>query len=366
MPKSRALWGWALYDWANSAWATAVLAGFFPIMFKRVWAADLPPEQSTFMLGLASTTAALIVAIAAPWLGARADALGFRKRAVLVCAALGALVTCGLAWVPEGWALAALAAFGVSALGFALGNAFYDGLLVHVAPRGMLDRASSLGYALGYVGGGLYFAAAAAVAVRPSWLGLTDPAAAMRLGIFGAGLWWLVWLVPFVLWVPEPERARATGAGFAAFARTAKRLFAQPGLGRFLLAYFFYIDGVNAVIRMASDYGAGLGLSVGTLVGALLLVQFVAWPASIAAGRAAERWGAKRVLVAMLLGFVVICLLATRIARDAHYVALAFGIGLVLGGVQALSRSLFARWIPPEASAEAFGFFNMFGKFSSI
>ncbi len=358
----KALWAWACYDWANSAWATAVLSGLFPMLLRLFWRDGLASSEITLVLGLANGLASLAVALAAPVLGAWADRTGARKRMLLAATSLGVCATLALAAVPSGgWVWAALL-FALAALGFGIGNLFYDALLVHVAPSHLLARASSLGYGLGYVGGGLFFAGAAWAVAHARALGFAGAEEAMLVAVAASALWWGLFSLPVAAWVPEPQ----AGGADVSVREVLHEIRTHAAVPGFLLAYFLYIDGLGAVIRMASDFGLAIGLAPSAMIAALLLVQFVAWPAAIAAGRLAETFGAVRVLLAELLVLAVACWAALGVRDATAFFALAAVVGAVMGGVQALSRAVFARLAPRGESGGWFGFFNIFGKFASV
>lgn len=370
----RAVWAWALVDWGNSAFATVVMAGFFPVFFKGYWAAGLAAADSTFWLGLANALASLLVVVLAPALGALADQAGAKKGFLLVFTALGVLSTGALFWVAQGhWGLA-LAVYVLGLLGFSGNNVFYDALLVDVSPPERYERVSSFGYALGYLGGGLLFAVNVAMTAKPEWFGLADAAEAVRLSFLGVALWWALFTVPVALWVRETPPAAAGRLGWGAATRAALgQLAATLGQVRhlpmtflFLLAYWLYIDGVDTIIRMAVDYGLAIGFDADNLMAALLLTQAVGFPAALALGWLGERWGAKRGVLLCIGAYLLIVVGASRMQEVWQFYLLAGGIGLVQGGVQALSRALFAVLIPPGQVAEFFGLFNVVGKFAAV
>jgi len=370
---SRAAWGWALYDWANSAWATTVMAGFFPVFFKQYWAGGaLDANESTFWLGMSNAFAGLVIALAAPVLGAMADQGGLKKRMLLSFTALGAVTTAALFLIGSGqWALA-LVVYLFGAIAFSGANIFYDALIVDVAGRNQLDRVSSLGYGLGYIGGGLLFAVNVVMTLHPAWFHLPDAGAAVRWSFLLVALWWAVFTLPLALAVRERGGAGRLGwmaaarAGFGQLAGTFRELRARRMIWLFLLAYFLYIDGVNTVARMAVDYGLSLGFDSSVLIKALLLTQFVAFPAAIALGWMGERLGAKPVLLGAIAVYAGVCVWSAGMRDAGDFYLLAGVIGLVMGGIQALSRSMYARMIPAHQSAEYFGFFNMLGKFAAV
>ncbi|RMG16414.1 MAG: MFS transporter, partial [Deltaproteobacteria bacterium] len=261
---------WALYDAGNSAFATTVMAAFFPAFFKAYWAEGADATESTFWLGVANSTGSIVVALLAPALGAVADAGGVRKRFLTFFAFLGAAQTAALFLVEAGaWPLAALL-YVVAVVGFSGGNIFYDALLVAVAPPKKMDVVSALGYAAGYLGGGVLFAVQVYAYQSPATFGLSDPATAIRVSFLSVGLWWLLLTVPLLLWVPEPPAAsgvrglRLVGQGFRQLATTFRHARLLRHTFLFLVAYWLYIDGVDTVVRMAVDYGLSLGLPEST------------------------------------------------------------------------------------------------------
>ena len=363
---------WALYDWANSAFATVVLAGFFPLFLRDYWAAGQPGARITLALGTANALASLLIVGLAPALGAIADQGAWKKRFLATGAALGIAATLALYCLSAGQWVAALGLFVTATVGWMAANIFYDALLLDVTAPARYERVSALGFALGYLGGGLLFAACVLLTLRPAWFGLADAPAAVRLSFLLTGLWWLAFSLPLLRHVrerrrhpPRPPWATAR-AGFTQLARTLRHLRGERAVWWFLLAYWLYIDGVDTVIRMAVDYGRALGFDSGGLVLALLLTQFVGFPAALAFGRLGAAWGARRGILLGLAAYGGITLWAARMAAAWEFYALAVAVGLVQGGVQALSRSLYARLIPADKAAEFFGFYNVLGKFAAI
>lgn len=298
LSKGRAV-AWAFYDWANSAFATTVMAGFFPIFFKQYWAEGVEATESSFWLGAVNSTASLTIALLAPLLGAVADRGSTKKRFLLFFALMGVVMTGSLHFVAQGqWPLAALL-YGLAFVGFAGGNIFYDSLIVVVAGEEKLDMVSALGFGLGYLGGGLLFAGNVLMTLNPQWFGLTDATQAVQVAFITVAVWWAVFTVPVLLFVPEvqdPQRLKglaAVGAGFRQLKGTFREIRRLRMVGLFLLAYWLYIDGVDTVVVMAVDYGLSLGFSSNDLITALLIVQFVGFPAAIAFGKLGERLGAK-------------------------------------------------------------------------
>lgn len=371
-PSRRAVYAWAFYDWANSAFATTVMAGFFPLFFKEYWNSGVADTVSTFRLGMANSAASLVVVLCAPLLGAIADHLDRRKGFLLLFAALGVVMTGALHFVAAGdWQLAALC-YGLAILGFSGGNLFYDALLLCVARPAQLDRVSALGFALGYLGGGLLFAFNVLMVLHPDWFGLPDKATAVRVSFLSVALWWAVFSVPLFLLVHEAraaERVRARAAiarGFGQLRRTLREIGRLPHTFLFLVAYWLYIDGVDTIVRMAVDYGMSLGFPSNSLIVALLITQFVGFPAAIAFGRLGDRIGARAGILVALAVYMAVTAWGAFMSAVWEFYLLAVVIGLVQGGVQSLSRSLYARLIPPGRSAEFFGFYNMLGKFAAV
>ena len=363
---------WAFYDWANSAFATVVMAGFFPVFFKKFWAANLAVTDSTFWLGLVNSAASLLIVVSAPMLGAIADQAGAKKRFLIGFTALGVLSSGSLFLLAQGqWGLA-LSVYLLGVLGFSGSNIFYDALLVDVAAPGSYEGVSALGYALGYLGGGLLFALNVLMTLFPSWFGLADSAHAVRVSFLGVAFWWALFAVPIVLWVPEGKGLASGGwsaavrGGVRQLADTLRHIRRLRVTFLFLVAYWFYIDGVDTIVRMAVDFGLSIGFEANSLMVALLITQFVGFPAALVFGRLGERWGVKRSILLAIGIYMLVIVGASRMDRVEEFYLLAVAIGLVQGGIQALSRALFASLIPSGQTAEFFGFFNMIGKFAAV
>jgi UMF1 family MFS transporter len=370
--RRRPVVGWALYDWANSAFATTVMAGFFPVFFKQYWNAGVPVTESTFRLGVTSGLASLLVALLAPVLGAIADRSGSRVRLLMLVTVLGAASTAGLALVGQGQWPVAVGLYLAASLGFWGGIVFNDSLLLHVAEPDEYDLVSGYGYALGYLGGGLLFAVNVAMTLRPTLFGLADASTAVRVSFVTVGIWWLVFALPCVLWVRERESGprvapcAAVRQGLAELGGTLRAMRSYRPILWFLAAYWLYIDGVNTIIKMAVDYGLSLGFEASNLVAALLLTQFVAFPAALAFGWLGRRIGARRGIFLALAVYAGATCYAYFIRDVSDFFVLAVIVGLVQGGVQSLSRSYFGRLVPEGKSSEFFGFYNMMGKFAAV
>ena len=370
----KAVWGWALYDWANSAFATSVMAGFFPIFFKQYWSAGVEAGVSTARLGFGNSLASLLIAVMAPVMGAIADRGSARKKFLITFAYLGVLMTALLYSVGQGQWLLAIAVYVAAVIGFSGSIVFYDSLLPGVASEKNIDFVSSLGYSLGYLGGGLLFLVNVLVTLSPKTFGLPDAATAIRLSFISVALWWGLFSLFTVLWVRDPvdgvgqadKKKDAVAAGLRQLADTFKEIKHLRTVFLFLMAYWFYIDGVDTIIRMAVDYGLSLGFDSNDLIAALLVVQFVGFPAALAFGKLGQKWGVRRSIFLAIGLYILITLWGTMISNKNEFYALAVMIALVQGGIQALSRSYYSRLIPANKAAQYYGFYNMLGKFAAI
>ncbi len=370
--KNRAVFSWALYDWANSAFATTVMAGFFPVFLQKFWSTGVNPSVTTERLGYANAIAGLAIALLAPVLGAIADRGGRRKQFLFAWTLLGAGATAALFFVSQGEWLLATILFVLGTMGFNGGVVFNDSLLLDVARADDLDRVSAFGYSLGYLGGGLLFLINVAMVSQPGWFGLADASQAVRVSFLTVAAWWLLFTIPLMRNVREQQRGsrlpflQASRVGFAELKATIARVRQYRLIVMFLLAYWFYIDGVNTIIKMAVNYGVSLGLDSNSLLAALLVTQFVGFPAALLFGYLGDRIGARRGILIALCVYVGVTIYAYFLDTVAEFYALAVTIGLVQGGVQSLSRSLFGRLVPQGKNAEFFGFFNMMGKFATV
>ena len=370
--KNRPVLAWAAYDWANSAFATTVMAGFFPLFFKDFWTGDSDPTVSSKLLGIANGIAGVLVALLAPVLGAIADRGQRRKRFLMAWTFVGVVATAALCWVGQGeWAMAC-ALYVIGTMGFNGAIVFYDALLMDIAKPHEYDRVSSFGFSAGYLGGGLLFVINVLMFLKPAMFGLASPASAVQMSFLTVAVWWLLFSLPLWLWVPEAQSTSKIGfmtaakLGFSELRNTAMHIARYKQLLLFLVAYWLYIDGVNTIIKMAVDLGINRGLNRQSLIVALLLTQFVAFPAAMAFGYLGERIGAKRGILIGLVVYAFVTIYAAYLHTEAEFYSLAVLIGLVQGGVQSLSRSLFGRLVPEGKSAEFFGFFNMMGRFAAI
>lgn len=373
MNQPKSVWGWALYDWGNSAYSTAVMAGFFPIFFKQYWSEGSDVNESTFYLGIANFTASLVIVLLAPLLGAMADRCGHRKRYLLRFAILGIVTTSLLPLVGQGQWQWAVFLYVLATVGFSGSISFYDSLLIFVAPKKEFDHISAMGYAIGYLGGGLLFAVTVGMTLKPELFGLPDATAAVKLAFYMVAGWWGIFSLPLLLWVVEPGAKKQSPSLWRVLLDALgelKHTFAEVRQQRmvwlFLIAYWCYIDGVDTIIRMAVDYGLALGFSSDSLIIALLITQFVGFPAALLFGKIGTLHGPKLGIQIAIAIYILIIIYAYFMDSEREFFIMAVAIGLVQGGIQSLSRSLYTRLIPPAKSAEFFGFYNMLGKFAAL
>jgi len=374
---------WAMYDWAASSMQTTVMVAVFPIYFVKVAGAGLAEGGATQRLATVNTIALVLIALASPVLGAVSDYGGNKKQFIAAFMAVGVAAVAGLFFVHTGDLTLASWLFVLASIGVAGSFVFYEALLPHIARGRELDRVSTAGYAVGYVGGGILLALNLAWIQKPAWFGLPagpglDESAATlpaRLAFLSVAVWWLVFSIPLFRRVPEPparlepDEQRGQSPIRMAFVRLGETFRELRGYRQaflMLLAFLIYNDGIQTIIKMATAYGTELGIDQSALIGAILLVQFVGIPCSFLFGMLAGRIGAKRTLFLGLLAYTAISILGFYMKTAAHFYMLAGLVGMVQGGTQALSRSLFASMIPQHKSGEFFGFFSVFEKFAGI
>jgi UMF1 family MFS transporter len=342
------------------------------VFFQKFWSTGVASTETTSRLGYANAAAGLVIALLAPVLGAIGDRGGRRKQFLFAWTLLGVGATGALYFVGKGDWLSAAVLFVLGTMGFNGGIVFSDSLLLDVAEPQDFDRVSAFGYSLGYLGGGLLFLVNVLMVQHPDWFGLADASQAVRVAFLTVAVWWLVFTIPLMRSVRERQSGPhlgffdATSVGFRELGATITHLRQYRTVVLFLLAYWFYIDGVNTIIKMAVNYGVSLGLPTGSLLTALLITQFVGFPAALFFGYLGDRIGAKRGILIGLLVYAGITVYAYFLDTVAEFYALAVTVGLVQGGVQSLSRSLFGRLVPEGKNAEFFGFYNMMGKFATV
>lgn len=364
----RKVFSWCLYDVGNSGFATTVMAAVYPVYFREVAAQGLAPNLPAAYWGYASAIALLASAFFTPILGAVADMRGSKKQFLFLFTVLGVLSTAAMAAVgPGDWFSALLFMVG-GTIGFSGAIVFYDALLPSLVPSDKVDTVSSQGFALGYLGGGVL------LAINLLMIRSIPGTMGARLSFLSVALWWCLFSLPIFFTVDEPTtRARPEGhtgplfiEGLRRLVSTFRDIRSYRDLFVFLLAFWLYNDGIGTIIRMAAIYGSSLGIPMAQLVGALLATQFVAFPFSIAFGAMAGRTGSKRAILIGLYFYIVITFASLFVSRTWHFWVLAIAVGMVQGGVQAISRSFFASMIPRGREAEFFGFYDISSKFSGI
>lgn len=368
----KAIRSWIMYDWANSAFATTIMAAVMPIYYASVAASGLGEGKATSYWGFTQTAAALIIAVLSPLLGAIADRSGGKKRFLRFFSWLGAAACIGMAFVGKGdWAAASLLVI-VGMIGFGMGGTFYDALLNDVASDGMRERVSARGYAMGYLGGGVLLAVNLALILGWETFGFKDSAGASQVSFAMVGVWWVLFSLPIFRHVreaggtPGGSAMESVKEGAARLAQTFRSVRRYPELFKFMVAYWFFFDGINTIIVMATSYGTDIGLKQEALIGALLLTQFVGFPATWLFGRLADRVGGKKMLYGALSVYVLIVLLGFLMTNELHFFALALLVGLVQGGAQSTSRAIYSRLIPPGRTAEFNGFLSFTSRFFSF
>ena len=364
----REKFSWSLYDWANSVFATTVLAGFFPLFFKSFWAGDLDDATSTALLGTVSSVAGLIIVLIAPILGAMADLSRNKKLFLLIFALLGIISTSILFFISYGFWEWSLIIFGLSIIGFSGANIFYDSLLIDVSSDEDRNYVSSMGYALGYLGGGILFLINVLMYLYPSYFNLNSQTEGILYSFLSVALWWFVFSMPLFLFVKQKkindiaDLKNPFKQSFIRVLNTFREIKKYKAVLIFLIAYWFYIDAIDTIVRMAVAYGTDLGFDSSKLIIALIFTQFIGFPATFAYGYLAEKFGLFNMLVVGILIYILICIYSLFITSATDFFILAGLVGLVQGGVQSVSRTIFSRLIPQDKATEFFGFYNLIGK----
>ena len=360
---------WAFYDWANSAFATTVMAGFFPIFFKSYWAGDLSGPESSAWLGTANSVSGLAIVCIAPFLGALADITNKKKLFLGLFAFLGIITTGSLFFIAQGMWVTAMLVYVFACIGFSGGNVFYDSLLINVSSDQDRNRVSALGYSLGYLGGGFLFVLNVAMYQSPEFFGLKSITEAVLFSFLSVSIWWGVFSIPIFKYVNENPINKVEIKASNLFIQSLQRVISTfkdirryKTLSLFLLAYWLYMDGVDTIVRMALAYGADIGLEASDMILALIITQFVGFPATILYGILGDKLGLKLMLSVGIIGYIFVTIFSIFITNISGFYFLATVIGLFQGGVQSISRTIFSQLIPPEKATEFFGFYNLVGK----
>jgi MFS transporter, UMF1 family len=363
---------WALYDWANSAFATTVMVAFFPVFFKRTLAAGMTATDSTIWLSNANGISSLVLALTAPWLGALADKGSAHVRMLAIFTAVGVLSTALLAFVTTSDAFMGLTLFVIASIGFWGGLIFYDSMLIRVAPPGRIDSVSGFGYSLGYLGGGLLLIVNVLMYAKPALFGLASPDAAIRASFVTVAVWWFVFAIPLLrqrsalATGPSIGLGRAAREGFSELLRTFREVRRFRPVILFLLAYWMYIDGVNTIMKMAVDYGLALGFPANSLITAILMIQFIGFPMTLLFGWLGDRISPLLGIFFAIAVYTAVTFYAVLMTNVTEFYVMSAAIGCVQGAIQAMSRSYYGRLIPADRASEFFGFYNMMGKFASV
>lgn len=373
MTDKKRVFSWAIYDWANSAYSTTIMAGFFPLFYKQFWSAGADSVVTTTRLGDLTALTSLIVALLTPGLGSLADARGSKKKMLFISALMGWIGCAALGFLPEGaWVQASLW-YAVATIGFNASSTFYDSLLPGLTSADKTHRASSLGFSLGYLGGGILFLLNVLMYLKPALFGLESGVQGVQYSFVSVAIWWALFSVPLFKNVPEPMTLRSSSPlplvirdSFLQVASTVREVFKNKNLTIMFFAFWLYIDGVYTVMTMAVDFGLSIGLEAADLISALLIVQFVGFPSAYLFGHLAGRTGARVPILICISGYAIATVLAAQMTQSWHFYCLAVFIGLFQGGVQALSRSMFSNMIPTNKAGEYFGLVNLVGKFAAI
>jgi len=357
---------WIFYDGGNSAFATTVLAAFFPIFFKEYWSSGINDLEATSYLGIGLTISNLALLFTAPFIGAITDLSRTTKKFFIGLTLLAIIFVATLFFVPAGSWLMALVFFGIANYCFAAGNILYDKMIVFVSDASNLSRISSFGFAFGYLGGGILFLVNAIMTLKPEWFFLTNSADAVRWSFLSVSIWWLLFLIPISLSVIDNHNNRfqvkTIFYSFKQVMGTINQVSQNKKIFLFLLAFFLYIDGVHTIMAMASDFALNLNLSSSAVIIGLILVQFVAFPSTLGWAWLASKYSDINILLVTIFLYLLIIAYSVRLSNASEFYILASLVGAVQGGIQAISRSYFAIIIPHDKSGEYFGFFNMFGR----
>jgi len=369
------LLSWALYDFANSAFAVTVMSGFFPLFFKQYWSQGIPLTTSTFYLGVGNSIASLMVVLAAPILGALADRGTYPRRLLASFASIGCFACVGLFFVAQGMWQLAIFFYVLGVIGFSGANVIYDALLLLVSPPNTRHRDSAFGYALGYLGGGILFFINVVMTLKPELFGLASQTDAVRWSFVSVAVWWALFSLPLLCTTLSDKKEKTTDPNtilqssrnlLHSLKTTILTIRQYKNVWLFLVAYWLYIDGVITVIKMGVDYGIAIGLPTNSLIVALLAVQFIGFPATLVFGKLAQRKGPLICLWTALWVYVFATLFAYFMSSIWEFYVLTGVVGLVQGAVQAISRSLYSQLIPANKSGEFFGYYNVMGKAAAV
>lgn len=364
---NKAEWSWMFQDWANSAYSLMITTAIFPIFYKSVAdAAGISGADSTAYLGYTNAIATVLTAVLAPFLGTSADYKGYRKPLFTISTLLGIIAVFSMMFIGNGNWFLLLVVYAISSFGFHVANIFYDSSIMDVTTPERLDQVSSTGFGLGYIGSVFPFL----IFMVFQLTGIFPANVTVNIGFLLTAAWWFIFTIPYwknvnqVNYLEKTEGIVQTTV--KSLTATVKELKKYPHIYLFLFGYFFYIDGVGTIIAMATSVGTDLGLSANELIIMLLVVQIVAFPCSIMYGYLARRFGTRTMLFGGIATYIVICIFGLSLDSFTDFMILAVLVGTAQGGIQGLSRSYFGQIIPREKSNQFYGFYNIFGKFSSV
>lgn len=364
---SKEVKSWIAYDAGNSAFATTVLAAFFPLFFSSYWAGGVDEITATKYYTAGLTVINLVILLGMPIIGAITDVKNLTKSFFAIFTIIGAVFVTSFYFIEQNSWLIALILYGIALFCFSAAIVLYDKILVYVAKPSDISKVSGYGYAIGYLGGGTLFVINAFMVMNPSFFGLENNVSAIKWSFVTVGVWWIIFSLPLILNYKQPRvEEQRLSKSFNQILTTFKEISSQKNVVIFLIAFFLYIDGVHTVMSLAAMFGDGVGIGQESIITALIIVQFVAAPLTFMWSLIANKYGDKKVIYATISIYIVVVIYSMSLSTATEFYILAIMVGSVQGGIQAASRSLFAKIIPIEKSGEFFGFYNTFGRAGSV
>ena len=361
---------WIAYDAGNSAFATTVVAAFFPIFYLEFWASTMPKVEASIYLNWTLVICNTLILLSGPVIGAYTDINRSTKSALNIFTIIGALFVGSLFFIDVGSWLYALIFFGIANYCFCVAQIPYDKILTKITSPNNFSIISNQGYAWGYFGGGALFLCNALMSIYPSSFGLASQAEAIRVSFLMVSIWWLLFLIPLFLNFKETKTEQHSisvfSSSFKNIFNTLKSVYQYKNAFLFLIAFFLFIDGAHTVIYLASTFALNLGLETSSIIQALILVQFVAFPATLLWGYVANKYGDKLVLYITIASYICIIVYSTTLSSAFEFYLLAAWVGFVQGGIQGSSRGMFGKLIPKEKAGEFFGLYNVMGRAGAI
>lgn len=361
---------WIAYDAGNSAFATTVVAAFFPIFYLEFWASTMPKVEASIYLNWTLVICNSLILLSGPVIGAYTDINRSTKSALNMFTIVGALFVGSLFFIDVGSWLYALIFFGIANYCFCVAQIPYDKILTKITTPNNFSIISNQGYAWGYFGGGALFLLNALMSIYPSSFGLASQAEAIRVSFLMVSIWWLLFLIPLFLNFKENKTEKHSmsvfSSSFKNIFKTLKSVYKYKNAFLFLIAFFLFIDGAHTVIYLASTFALNLGLETSSIIQALILVQFVAFPATLLWGYVANKYGDKLVLYITITSYICIIIYSTTLSSAIEFYLLAAWVGFVQGGIQGSSRGMFGKLIPKEKAGEFFGLYNVMGRAGAI